>query len=75
LPWRTKIARHFSPKLGVWARHFTTVMLPAICAPEMRVGVAWQTGAQHAASRFGFRYASSDEARILNDADINTVAI
>ncbi|HEX7976704.1 MAG TPA: bi-domain-containing oxidoreductase, partial [Anaerolineales bacterium] len=55
------------------------VLLPAVRknpAIEL-VGIISASGAsaQHAASRFGFRYADSDEARILSDDQINTVAI
>lgn len=41
------------------------------------VGIASASGlnARHAAQRFGFRYASSDQAQILNDPQVNTVAI
>jgi predicted dehydrogenase len=41
------------------------------------VGIASASGmsAQHAASRFGFRYAASDEARILQDEQVEAVAI
>jgi predicted dehydrogenase len=31
--------------------------------------------ARHAAERFGFRYASGDENQIINDPQINTIAI
>lgn len=57
----------------------TAVLLPALSKlPSVElVGVASASGlsAQHAASRFGFRYADSDERRILNDPEVNTVAI
>jgi len=68
-------------KLGVLgAGNFAlSVMLPALHAiPNLElIGIASASGAsaQHAASRFGFRYAASDENRILNDPEINTVAI
>ncbi len=68
-------------KLGVLgAGAFATgVMLPAIrpLANIERVGIASAGGlsARHAAGRFGFRYATSDERRILEDPQINTVAI
>jgi predicted dehydrogenase len=41
------------------------------------VGIASAGGssARHAAERFDFRYAAGDEARILQDPEINTVAI
>jgi predicted dehydrogenase len=41
------------------------------------VGIASASGlhAQHAAKKFGFAYAASSEDQIINDPDINTVAI
>ncbi|MBN1148391.1 MAG: bi-domain-containing oxidoreductase [Anaerolineales bacterium] len=68
-------------RLGVLgAGNFASaVMLPALQKlPTVElVGIASASGmsAQHAASKFGFRYAASDAAQILNDPDINTVAI
>jgi predicted dehydrogenase/threonine dehydrogenase-like Zn-dependent dehydrogenase len=57
----------------------SAVMLPALSkvAGLDLIGIASASGAnaQHAARRFGFRYACSDEERILNDEAINTVAI
>ena len=57
----------------------TPCMLPAlkeIAALEL-VGIASASGmsAKHAASRFGFGYATSDEAQILNDPQVDAVAI
>lgn len=55
------------------------VLLPAVRKlPDIQlVGIASASGmsAQHAASRFGFEYAVSDEQHIIGDAEINTVAI
>ncbi len=55
------------------------VMLPAIKdIPGLQlVGIASASGAsaQHAAQRFGFQYAASQESRILDDPQINTLAI
>jgi predicted dehydrogenase/threonine dehydrogenase-like Zn-dependent dehydrogenase len=57
----------------------SAVMLPALSKVEgvELVGIASASGmsAQHAANRFGFQYADSDEKRILEDPQINTVAI
>jgi predicted dehydrogenase/threonine dehydrogenase-like Zn-dependent dehydrogenase len=57
----------------------TAVLLPAVQnIPNLeRVGIASASGAsaQHAAQRFGFRYAASDENQIINDPQVNTVAI
>lgn len=55
------------------------VMLPAIQrTPNIElVGITSASGvsASHAAKRYGFRYASSDEVKLMNDPDVNTVAI
>jgi predicted dehydrogenase/threonine dehydrogenase-like Zn-dependent dehydrogenase len=55
------------------------VLLPAVKAVAgiELVGIASASGmsAQHAARRFGFRYASSNEAEIIQDPQVNTVAI
>ncbi len=57
----------------------TSVMLPAMSKiPDIHlIGIASASGmsAQHAADRYGFSYADSDEVRIINDPDINTVAV
>jgi predicted dehydrogenase/threonine dehydrogenase-like Zn-dependent dehydrogenase len=54
-------------------------LLPAIkeVAGAELVGVCAANGShsRHAASRFGFRYCTTDEEKILNDPDVNTVAI
>ncbi len=68
-------------RLGVLgAGNFASaVMLPAIQKlPEIElIGIASGAGmsAQHAARRFGFRYASGDEVQITLDPEINTVAV
>jgi predicted dehydrogenase/threonine dehydrogenase-like Zn-dependent dehydrogenase len=68
-------------RLGVLgAGNFASaVMLPALSkVSELDlIGIASASGtnAQHAAQRFGFQYACSDERRILSDEQINTVAI
>ena len=68
-------------KVGVLgAGNFATaVMLPVmkkVTGLEL-VGIASTSGAsaQNAAQRFGFDYACSDEAQIIGDAQINTVAV
>lgn len=57
----------------------TTIALPALRknASIELVGVASASGlpARNAMQRFGFRYATSDEQRILDDPHIDTVAI
>jgi predicted dehydrogenase len=54
-------------------------MLPALKEiPSVElVGIASASGmsAKHAANRFGFHYATSDEAQILNDPQVDVVAI
>lgn len=68
-------------KLGVLgAGNFATaVMLPDIHTIHKieLVGIASASGtsAQHAAERYNFKYAASDENRILDDPAINTIAI
>ena len=68
-------------KLGVLgAGNFATaVLLPALRKiPTVELaGIVSPSGlsAQHAANRFGFDYAGSDEARIMEDPQINTVAV
>jgi len=68
-------------KLGVLgAGNFAqAVLLPVLKnIPDITlVGIASASGAnaQHAAQRYGFHYACSDEERIFTDSDINTVAI
>ncbi|MFC2055114.1 bi-domain-containing oxidoreductase [Chloroflexota bacterium] len=56
-----------------------SVMLPAMSKiPDIHlVGIASASGmsAQHAADRYGFSYADSNEIRIITDPGINTVAI
>ncbi len=68
-------------KLGVLgAGNFANAtLLPAIQKVDgiELVGIASAGGlhAQHAAKKFGFAYAASSDDEILNDPDINTVAI
>ena len=56
-----------------------SVLLPAIKKVDgiQLVGIASSGGlhAQHAGKKFGFKYATSSEDEILNDPNINTVAI
>ena len=67
--------------LGVLgAGNFATgVLLPAIhkLSRIELVGIASGSGvsASHAASRFGFHYACSDEQEVLDDPEINTIAV
>ena len=49
-------------------RQLRGVELVAVCA-------ATGSHAHHAAAKFGFRYCATEEQRILNDPDINTVVI
>jgi predicted dehydrogenase/threonine dehydrogenase-like Zn-dependent dehydrogenase len=55
------------------------VLLPALkgVSKVELIGIASARGmgAQHAKDKFGFAYASSDEAQIISDPQVNTVAI
>lgn len=68
-------------KLGVLgAGNFAnTVLLPAIKKVKgldcIGIASASGTSAQHAAQRFNFQYAASDHTQILQDPEVNTVAI
>ena len=57
----------------------TQVLLPALReTPNLDlVGICSASGlsAQHAANRYGFRYAASDERQVLDDPSLNTIAI
>lgn len=57
----------------------SAVMLPALRQVNgvrlVGIASAGGTSAQHAASRFGFAYAAADQAQILQDTQINTIAI
>ncbi|MFQ5617012.1 MAG: bi-domain-containing oxidoreductase, partial [Anaerolineales bacterium] len=57
----------------------TAVLLPALKRiPNIELaGIASTSGlsAQHAANKFGIHYATSDENRILDDPEINAIAI
>ncbi len=70
-----------SVKLGVLGAGLfaNAVLLPAIKKAEdvELVGIASSGGlhAQHAGKKFGFQYAASSDDEILNDPNINTVAI
>lgn len=80
-PASDNAARDTKVKLGVLgAGNFASaVMLPALRkVPNIElVGIASASGlnAKHAAKRFGFRYAASDENQILQDTQVNTLAI
>lgn len=56
-----------------------SILLPAIkkAGDIELIGIASSGGlhAQHAEKKFGFQYATSDEDEIINDANVNTVAI
>lgn len=73
--------RNATVKLGVLgAGSFAnSVLLPAIqkAGDIQLVGIASSGGlhAQHSGKKFGFQYATSDDDEILNDPNVNTVAI
>ena len=70
-----------SVRLGVLGAGLfaNATLLPAIKkVPEIElVGIASASGmhAQHSAKKFGFSYACSSDEQIINDPDVNTVAI
>jgi predicted dehydrogenase len=70
-----------SVKLGVLGAGLfaNSILLPSIKkAGEIElIGIASSGGlhAQHAGKKFGFQYASSNEDEIINDPNVNTVAI
>jgi predicted dehydrogenase/threonine dehydrogenase-like Zn-dependent dehydrogenase len=78
---KPRLHRDVVVKLGVLgAGNFAwNVMLPAISHISRleRVGIASASGlsARRAADRYGFCYATSDEAQVINDPEVNTVAI
>ncbi len=61
---------------GLFANATLLPALKKVSGVEL-VGIASAGGlhAQHSGKKFGFRYACSDDAHILNDPDINTVLI
>jgi predicted dehydrogenase len=69
------------PGLGVLGagNYANAVFLPNVVKSGgvNRVGVATSSGlsARHAASRYGFGYASSDESELLNDPKIDVMAV
>lgn len=81
VPASGDIATQPSVRLGVLgAGNFASaVLLPVIRdLPHLElVGIASARGltAQHTASRYGFRYATAQESEILNDGQVNTIAI
>lgn len=70
-----------SVKLGVLGAgmYANSILLPAIKKADdiELVGIASSGGlhAQHAGKKFGFQYATSNDDEIINDPNINTVAI
>ena len=68
-------------KLGVLGAGLfaNAVLLPAIkkASDIELVGIASSGGlhAQHSGKKFGFKYAASDEDEIINDSNVNTIAI
>ncbi len=74
-------AKPSAVKLGVLGAglYANATLLPAIkdISDIELVGIASSGGlhAQHSGKKFGFRYATSSDDEIINDANINTVAI
>jgi predicted dehydrogenase len=81
LPASRDAVKSGNVKLGVIGAGLfaNATLLPAIKKVDGidLVGIASASGlhAQHAAKKFGFAYAASSEDQIINDPDINTVAI
>jgi predicted dehydrogenase len=80
-PVSTATRQHDSVKLGVLGAGLfaNATLLPALKTIKQleMVGIASAGGlhAQHSAKKFGFAYATSNDDEILNDPNINTVAI
>jgi predicted dehydrogenase/threonine dehydrogenase-like Zn-dependent dehydrogenase len=78
---QTSVPGKESVHLGVLgAGNFANaVLLPAISKVDgidrVAIGSASGTSAHHAARRFGFKIAVSDESSVLNNPEVNTVAI
>jgi predicted dehydrogenase len=74
-------AKAGSVRLGVLGAGMfaNSVLLPAIkkAGDIQLVGIASSGGlhAQHSGKKFGFQYATSDDDEIINDPNINTVAV
>jgi predicted dehydrogenase len=74
-------AKAGSVKLGVLGAGMfaNSVLLPAIkkAGDIELVGIASSGGlhAQHSGKKFGFQYATSDDDEIINDPNVNTIAI
>lgn len=77
----SKAVKASSVKLGVLgAGSFAnSVLLPAIqkAGDIQLIGISSSGGlhAQHSGKKFGFQYATSNEDEIINDSNVNTVAI
>src|SRR5215216_6595837 len=78
---RSKLLKTASVKLGMLGAGLfaNSILLPAIKkAGEIElIGIASSGGlhAQHAGKKFGFQYATSDDDQVINDPNVNTVAI
>ena len=77
----SRVSKNASVKLGVLGAGLfaNSVLLPALKkARDIElIGIASSGGlhAQHAGKKFGFQYATSNEDEIINDPNVNTVAI
>jgi predicted dehydrogenase len=75
------VSKNASVKLGVLGAGLfaNAVLLPALkkAGDIELIGIASSGGlhAQHAGKKFGFQYATSSEDEIINDPNVNTVAI
>jgi predicted dehydrogenase len=77
----SRVSKAASVKLGVLGAGLfaNSVLLPALkkASDIELIGIASSGGlhAQHAGKKFGFQYATSNEDEIINDPNINTIAI
>ena len=78
---RSKAFKTSSVKLGIVGAGLfaNSILIPSIkkAGDIELIGIASSGGlhAQHAGKKFGFQYATSDEDEIINDPNVNTVAI
>lgn len=80
-PLASRPTQHATVKLGVLGAGLfaNAMLLPAIkkAGDIQLIGIASSGGlhAQHSGKKFGFQYATSSDDEIINDPNINTVAI
>ncbi len=76
---KAKTPRELSLGILGAGNYATAVFLPTIqkVGQVKKIGIATASGlsAQHAAKKFGFQYASSSDSQIIEDPEINLIAI